>query len=210
MSDFKERANNLLLVLLSIAVLMLFVYFQQSREWNRTMKSRDQKISTLDQKIAEDEQALTKARDTIAGQESASKNTADELKSAREIIGAQAQSKQKSQKEIAELKSALREKNKEAAEFNSRLSAMMAGSGKELVVKDGRITELENEMADQTRLLTEAKDKIQGLEESEQALQNKLQAADQAYADLNKSHQSLLDELTALKKANWFEWAIDR
>ena len=202
MSDFKERANNLLLVLLSIAVLMLFVYFQQSREWNRTMKSRDQKISTLDQKIAEDEQALAKARDTIAGQESASKNTADELKSAREIIGAQAQSKQKSQKEIAELKSALREKNKEAAEFNSRLSAMMAGSGKELVAKDGRITELENEMADQTRLLTEAKDRIQGLEESEQALQNKLQAADQAYADLNKSHQSLLDELTDLKKAN--------
>jgi len=202
MSDFKERANNLLLVLLSIAVLMLFVYFQQSREWNRTMKSRDQKISTLDQKIAEDEQALTKARDTIAGQESASKNTADELKSAREIIGAQAQSKQKNQKEIAELKSALREKNEEAAEFNSRLSAMMAGSGKELVAKDGRITELENEMADQTRLLTEAKDRIQGLEESEQALQNKLQAADQAYADLNKSHQSLLDELTALKKAN--------
>ena len=202
MSDFKERANNLLLVLLSIAVLMLFVYFQQSLEWNRALKSRDQKISTLDQKIAEDEQALAKSRETIAGQEATSKKTADDLKSAREIIGALEQGKQKSQKEIAELKNALREKDNEAAEFNSRLSAMMAGSGKELVAKDGRITELENEIADQTRQLTEAKDRIQRLEESEQALQNKLQAADQAYADLNKSHQSLLDELTALKKAN--------
>jgi len=202
MSDFKERANNLLLVLLSIAVLMLFVYFQQSLEWNRALKSRDQKISTLDQKIAEDEQALAKSRETIAGQEATSKKTADDLKSAREIIGALEQGKQKSQKEIAELKNTLREKDNEAAEFNSRLSAMMAGSGKELVAKDGRITELENEIADQTRQLTEAKDRIQRLEESEQALQNKLQAADQAYADLNKSHQSLLDELTALKKAN--------
>jgi len=43
---------------------------------------------------------------------------------------------------------------------------------------------------------------IQRLEESEQALQNKLQTAEQVYADLNKSHQSLLDELTALKKEN--------
>jgi chromosome segregation ATPase len=202
MSDFKERANNLLLVLLSIAVLMLFVYFQQSREWNRTLKSRDQKINTLNQKIAEDEQALAKARDTIAGQEAASKNTADDLKSAREIIGALEQGKQKSQKEIAELKNALRKKNNEAAKFNSRLSAMMAGSGKELVAKDGRITELESETAVQTRQLSEAKDRIQRLEESEQALQNKLQTADQAYADLDKSHQSLLDEFTALKKAN--------
>jgi chromosome segregation ATPase len=202
MSDFKEEANNLLLVLLSIAVLMLFVYFQQSREWNRTLKSRDQKINTLNQKIAEDEQALAKARDTIAGQEAASKNTADDLKSAREIIGALEQGKQKSQKEIAELKNALRKKNNEAAKFNSRLSAMMAGSGKELVAKDGRITELESETAVQTRQLSEAKDRIQRLEESEQALQNKLQTADQAYADLDKSHQSLLDEFTALKKAN--------
>jgi chromosome segregation ATPase len=202
MSDFKERANNLLLVLLSVAVLMLFVYFQQSREWNRTLKSRDQKINTLNQKIAEDEQALAKARDTIAGQEAASKNTADDLKSAREIIGALEQGKQKSQKEIAELKNALRKKNNEAAKFNSRLSAMMAGSGKELVAKDGRITELESETAVQTRQLSEAKDRIQRLEESEQALQNKLQTADQAYADLDKSHQSLLDEFTALKKAN--------
>ena len=202
MSDFKESANDLLLVLMSIAVLMLFVYFQQSREWNQTLKSRDQKINTLEQKIAEYEQGLAKARETIAGQEAASKNTADDLKSAREIIGALEQGKQKSQKEITELKGALRKKNNEAAEFNSRLSAMMAGSGKELVAKDGRITELETETADQTLQLTEAKDRIQRLEESEQALQNKLQAADQAYADLNKSHQSLLDELTALKKAN--------
>jgi chromosome segregation ATPase len=166
------------------------------------LKSRDQKINTLNQKIAEDEQALAKARDTIAGQEAASKNTADDLKSAREIIGALEQGKQKSQKEIAELKNALRKKNNEAAKFNSRLSAMMAGSGKELVAKDGRITELESETAVQTRQLSEAKDRIQRLEESEQALQNKLQTADQAYADLDKSHQSLLDEFTALKKAN--------
>lgn len=202
MSDFKESANDLLLVLMSIAVLMLFVYFQQSREWNQTLKSRDQKINTLEQKIAEYEQGLAKARETIAGQEAASKNMADDLKSAREIIGALEQGKQKSQREIAELKSGLREKNNEAAEFNSRLSAMMAGSGKELVAKDGRIAGLETEMADQTRQLTEAIDRIQRLEESEQALQNKLQTAEQAYADLNKSHQSLLDELTALKKEN--------
>jgi chromosome segregation ATPase len=181
---------------------MLFVYFQHSQEWSRTLKSRDQKISDLDQKIAEHEQGLARARDTIAGHEASSKNSAEEIKSAHEIIGALEQGKQKYQKRIAELKSVGQEKDNEAAELNSRLSAMKASSGQELAAKDGRITELEKEMANQTPQLTGAKDKIQRLEESEQALQNKLQAADQAYADLNKSHQSLLDELAALKKEN--------
>ena len=43
---------------------------------------------------------------------------------------------------------------------------------------------------------------IQRLEESEKALQEKLQAADQAYADLNASHQILSEELAALKIEN--------
>jgi hypothetical protein len=40
---------------------------------------------------------------------------------------------------------------------------------------------LENRIADQTRQLAEAKETIQRLEASEKALQEKLQAADQAY-----------------------------
>ena len=50
--------------------------------------------------------------------------------------------------------------------------------------------------------MTQAAETIQRLEETEKALQEKLQAADQAYADLNASQQKLLDELAALKKEN--------
>ena len=202
MSDFKESLNDLLLVLLSIAVLMLLVYFQQSQQWNRTLKSRNQKISDLDQKIAEYEKGLAQARDTIAGHEASAKNAAEEIKSARQIIGKLESGRQKNQKKIAELKSALQQKDNEAAELNARLSEMKVNTENKLSAKEGEIKHLANGAADQTRLLSEARDMIQRLEESEKALQEKLQAADQAYADLNESHQRLLDELAALKKEN--------
>ena len=202
MSDFKESLNDLLLVFLAIAVLMLFVYFQQSQEWNRTLKSRDQKINALDQKIAEYEQALATARDTIAGQEAASKNTAADLKSAREIIGKLESGRQKNHKIIAELQEALKSKDRQAAKLDTRLSAIKGSTGKELAAQKERISELENMVGDQKLQLTQAEETIRRLEESEKSLQEKLQAADQAYADLNKTHQSLLDELAALKNEN--------
>ena len=205
MSDFKESVDDLILVLLSIAVLMLFVYFQQSREWNRTLESRDQKINTLDQKIAENEQALATARDTIAGQEAASKNTAADLKSAREIIGKLESGRQKNHRIIAELQEALKSKNRQAAELDTRLSAIKDSTGNKLAGQEVRISELENMVGDQKLQLTQAEKTIRRLEESEKSLQEKLQAADQAYADLNKNHQSLLDELTTLKKENRLE-----
>lgn len=202
MSDFKESLNDLLLVFLAIAVLMLFVYFQQSQEWNRTLKSRDQKINALDQKIAEYEQALATARDTIAGQEAASKNTAADLKSAREIIGKLESGRQKNHKIIAELQETLKSKDRQAAKLDTRLSAIKGSTGKELAAQENRISELENMVGDQKLQLTQAEETIRRLEESEKSLQEKLQAADQAYADLNKTHQSLLDELAALKNEN--------
>jgi septal ring factor EnvC (AmiA/AmiB activator) len=76
MSDFKENLFDILIVLLSIAVLMVLVYFQQSRQWNQSLKTSDQKIGDLDQKIAEHAKELATARDTIAGHEAASKNAA--------------------------------------------------------------------------------------------------------------------------------------
>ena len=202
MSDFKESLNDLLLVFLAIAVLMLFVYFQQSQEWNRTLKSRDQKINALDQKRAEYEQAIATARDTIAGQEAASKNTAADLKSAREIIGKLESGRQKNHKIIGELQEALKSKDRQAAKLDTRLSAIKGSTGKELAAQKERISELENMVGDQKLQLTQAEETIRRLEESEKSLQEKLQAADQAYADLNKNHQSLLDELAALKEAN--------
>jgi chromosome segregation ATPase len=202
MSDFKESLNDLLLVFLAIAVLMLFVYFQQSQEWNRTLKSRDQKINALDKKIAEYEQAIATARDTIAGQEAASKNTAADLKSAREIIGKLESGRQKNHRIIAELQEALKSKDRQAAKLDTRLSAIKGSTGQELAAQKERINELENMVGDQKLQLTQAEKTIRRLEESEKSLQEKLQAADQAYADLNKNHQSLLDELAALKEAN--------
>ena len=202
MSDFKESLNDLLLVLLSITVLMLLVYFQQSQQWHRTLKSRDQKISDLDQKIAEYEKGLAQARDTIAGQEASAKNAAEEIKSAREIIGELESGRQKNQKKIAELQEALNKKDSQAAELDTHLSAIKNSSAKELAAREARISELENMVGDQKLQLTKTAETIRRLETSEKEMQSKLQAADQAYADLNESHQRLLDELAALKKEN--------
>jgi len=192
MSDFKESLNDLLLVLLSIAVLMLLVYFQQSQQWNRTLKSRDQRISDLDQKIAAHVKGLAQVRGTIAGHEASAKNAAEEIKSAREIIGELESGRQKNQKKIAALQEALSKKDSQAAELDTHLSA----------IKDSSANELENMVGDQKLQLTKTADTIRRLEMSEKEMQSKLQAADQAYADLNESHQRLLDELAALKKEN--------
>jgi len=200
MSDFKESLNDLMLVLLSIAVLMLFIYFQQSQKWNQTLKSRDQKISDLDQKVAEHEQEIARARDTIAGHEASSRNAAEEIKSAREIIGELESGRQKNQKIIAELQEIITKNDSQAAELDTRLSAIKNSTDKELAAKEDRINELENMVGDQKLQLTQAAETIERLEETEKALQEKLQAADQAYADLNASHQRLSEELTALKK----------
>jgi len=202
MSDFKESLNDLLLVLLSITVLMLLVYFQQSQQWHRTLKSRDQKISDLDQKIAEHQKGLAQARDTIAGQEASSKNAAEEIKSAREIIGELESGRQKNQKTIAELQEALNKKDSQAAELDTHLSAIKNSSAKELAAREARISELENMVGDQKLQLTKTAETIRRLETSEKEMQEKLQAADQAYADLNESHQRLSEELAALKKEN--------
>ena len=202
MSDFKESLNDLLLVLLSIAVLMLLVYFQQSQQWNLTLKSRNQKISDLDQKIAELQKGLTQARDTIAGYEASSNNAAEEIKSAREIIGELESGRQKNQKKIAELQEAFNIKESQAAELDTHLSAIKDSSAKELAAQGARISELENMVGDQKLQLTKTAETIRRLETSEKEMQSKLQAADQAYADLNASHQKLLDELAALKKEN--------
>jgi chromosome segregation ATPase len=202
MSDFKESLNDLLLVLLSIAVLMLLVYFQQSQQWNLTLKSRNQKISDLDQKIAELQKGLTQARDTIAGYEASSNNAAEEIKSAREIIGELESGRQKNQKKIAELQEAFNIKESQAAELDTHLSAIKDSSARELAAQEARISELENMVGDQKLQLTKTAETIRRLETSEKEMQSKLQAADQAYADLNASHQKLLDELAALKKEN--------
>ena len=202
MSDFKESLNDLLLVLLSIAVLMLLVYFQQSQQWNLTLKSRNQKISDLDQKIAELQKGLTQARDTIAGYEASSNNAAEEIKSAREIIGELESGRQKNQKKIAELQEALNIKDSQATELDTHLSAIKDSSARELAAQEARISELENMVGDQKLQLTKTAETIRRLETSEKEMQSKLQAADQAYADLNASHQKLLDELAALKKEN--------
>ena len=202
MSDFKESLHDLLLVLLSITVLMLLVYFQQSQQWHRTLKSRDQKISDLDQKIAEHRKGLAQARETITGHEASSKNAAEEIKSAREIIGELESGRQKNQKKIAELQEALNKKDSQAAELDTHLSAIKNSSAKELAAREARISELENMVGDQKLQLTKTAETIRRLETSEKEMQSKLQAADQAYADLNESHQRLLDELAALKKEN--------
>jgi len=200
MSDFKESQNDLLLVLLSIAVLMLFVYFQQSQQWNQTLKSRDQKLSDLDQKLAEQEQEMARARDTIAGHEASSMKAAEEIKLARQIIGELESGRQKKQKKIVELQEALKKNDSQAAELGTRLSAIKDSTGKELAAKADRISELENMVGDQKLQLTQAAETIQRLQETEKVLEEKLQAADQAYADLNASHQRLSEELSALKK----------
>ena len=202
MSDIKESVNYLLIVILSIAVLMVFVYFQQSQQWNRTLKARDQKISDLDQKIREHVKGLARARQTISGHEAASRNAAEEIKSAQQIIGELESRKQKNEKEIAALKSALQNKDNEIAELNAGLSKMKARAGQDMAVEKGRTIQLENRVADQTRQLTEAKKTIQRLGASEKELQEKLQAADQAFTNLKNDHQRLSDEQAAPEKEN--------
>ena len=74
MRDVKESQSALLIVVLCITVLMVLVYFQQSQQWSRDLKSRDQKIGDLDQKFAEQKQDLIQARKTISGHEASSQN----------------------------------------------------------------------------------------------------------------------------------------
>jgi chromosome segregation ATPase len=202
MSDVKESQSYLLIVVLCVTVLMVLVYFQQSRQWNRDLKSRDQKIGDLDQKIAEQEQGLAQARDAIAGHKASSKNAAEEIKSAQQIIGEMEARKQKNQKELAALKSALQSKDKEIAKLSADLSEIKASTGQKMAAEKGRTTELENRVADQTRQLAEAQETIQRLEASEKQLQEKLQAADPANTNLKNEDQRLLDEQAAPVKEN--------
>ena len=202
MNDHKESLNELLLILLSIAILMVMVFFLQSIEWNKTLKSYDQNNNALQQKIADLEQELASARDTIADHKTSLKSAVNDLKSAREIIGKLEFDRQKRQKEIAGMERVLQGKDNEAAKLKARLSEIKAAAGQELAEKDGRTTELQKIVADQKRQLAAAKVTIQRLEESEQALQNEIQAAGEDYTALNKNYQNLLEELTALKKEN--------
>ena len=200
MSDFKESVYDLLLVLLCIAVLMLFVYIQQSRDWHRALETRDQKISELNQKISDLQQNLAKARETISGHEASSQSAAKEIQTARQIIGELQTRKLEDEKEIATLKAVLKEKDSEIAAINANLSSIQESTGKGLAAKEARATELEKTVADQTRKLQEAQAAIQGLEASEKQLQERLQAADKALAEQKENYQKLSDELDALKK----------
>ena len=202
MRDVKESQSDLLIVVLCIAVLMVLVYFQQSQQWSRDLKSRNQKIGVLDQKIAEQEQGLVQARKTISGHEASSEKAAEELKLAQQIIGEMEARKQKNQKEIAALKSALQSKDREIAELSAGLSEIKASTGQEMAAEKGRTTELEKMVADQTRQLAEAQETIQALEASEKALQEKLQTADPANNSLKTEDQRLLDEQAAPEKQN--------
>jgi chromosome segregation ATPase len=202
MSDFKESVYDLLLVLLCIAVLMLFVYIQQSRDWHRALETRDQKISALNQKISDHQQNLAKARETITAHEASSQKAVKEIQTARQIIGELQTRKLEDEKEIATLKAVLKEKDSEIAAINANLSSIKDSTGKGLAAKEARATELEKTVADQTRKLKEAQAAIQGLEASEKQLQERLQAADKALAEQKENYQKLSDELDALKKEN--------
>ena len=200
MSDFKESVYDLLLVLLCVAVLMLFVYIQQSRDWHRALETRDQKISELNQKISDLQQNLAKARETISGHEASSQSATKEIQTARQIIGELQTRKLEDEKEIATLKAVLKEKDSEIAAINANLSSIQESTGKGLAAKEARATELEKTVADQTRKLQEAQAAILGLEASEKQLQERLQAADKALAEQKENYQKLSDELDALKK----------
>ena len=196
MSDIKESVYYLLIVLLSIAVLMVGVYFQQSRQVGQHLNARNEKIARLDQKIAETEKDLIRARDTIAGQESLSKQAAQELQSAQQIIGEMESRKLNREKQIAALQAALQEKDKEITQLGEDLSDIKTNTGQEMAAGKARMAELENKVADQTRQLAVAQGTIQRLEASVKQLQVKLQAADTAYTDLQNDHQQLLDQQT--------------
>jgi len=203
MSDFfKDSASEIILILMSAAILMVMVYFQQSLNWNHALKSRDQKISGLNDEIARLEHGLAQARDTIAGLTASSQTTIDDLKAAREIIGELESERQKTIKETALMGSALQQKNNDVAELNARIAEIRNTVDAELAAKDRRITELENAAADQNRRFAEVQETIRRLEASEKALQSRVNTADQAYTDLSKRHESLLEEFANIKKAN--------
>lgn len=202
MSDFKESDYDLLLVLLCIAVLMLFVYIQQSQDWHRALETRDQRISELDQRISDHQQNLAKARETITGHEASAQKAANDLQTARQIIGELQTRKLEDEKEIATLKAVLKEKDSEIAKTNANLSSIKESTGKGLAAEEARATELEKTVADQTSKLKEAQAAIQRLEASEKQLQERLQAADKALAEQKENYQKLSDELDALKKEN--------
>lgn len=203
MSDFfKDSASEIILILMSAAILMVMVYFQQSLNWNHALKSRDQKISGLNDEIARLEHGLAQARDTIAGLTASSQATIDDLKAAREIIGELESERQKTIKETALMGSALQQKNNDVAELNARIAEIRNTVDAELAAKDRRITELENAAADQNRRFAEVQETIRRLEASEKALQSRVNTADQAYTDLSKRHESLLEEFANIKKAN--------
>jgi len=193
MRDAKESQSDLLIVVLSITVLMVLVYFQQSQQWNRDLDSRDQKIGELGQKITEQEQGLVQARKTISGLEASSQKAVEELKTAQQIIGAMEARSQKNEKHIAALESALGNKDDEIAKLGASLSEIKASSGQEMAAEKGRTAELEKKVADQARQLAEAREAIQRLEASEKALQEKLQGADTANTSLETEDQRLLD-----------------
>ena len=202
MSDIKESVHDLLIVLLCIAVLMVFVYFQQSQEWNRALEARDQKISDLDQKNAGHQQELDQARETMAKHKASAENAKNEIRSAMQLIGELESRNQKNEQEIEDLKNVLNEKDSEIARINTSLSTMKENDGKDLASSQAHAAELEKTVADQTRQLTEARATIQGLETSERQLQERLQAADKVLEAQNENHQKLSDELDALKKDN--------
>ena len=202
MSDIKESVHDLLIVLLCIAVLMVFVYFQQSQEWNRALEARDQKISDLDQKNAGHQQELDQARETMAKHKASAENAKNEIRSAMQLIGELESRNQKNEQEIEDLKNVLNEKDSEIARINTALSTMKESTAKDMAASQACAEELDKTVADQTRQLAEAQAAVQRLEASESDLQEKLLAADSEYAELNENHQKLLVELAALKKEN--------
>lgn len=202
MSDIKESVHDLLIVLLCIAVLMVFVYFQQSQEWNRALEARGQKISALDQKIAGHQQELDQARETMAKHTASAENAKNEIRSAMQLIGELESRNQKNEQEIEDLKNVLNEKDSEIARINTALSTMKESTAKDMAASQACAEELDKTVTDQTRQLAEAQAAVQRLEASESDLQEKLLAADSEYAELNENHQKLLVELAALKKEN--------
>ena len=158
MSDYKDSINELLVMLLSIAVLMVMVYFQQSLQWNQAVQSRNQQISEQEQKISNLEQELAQTQDTIAGLKASSMKNLNDLKSAQDIIGELEFSRQNSQKEITEMRDVLQKKEKEIAEMKEK-------AGTDFSTKYGRVIELEKVIADQKRQLIEAEETIRRLKE---------------------------------------------
>ena len=119
-----------------------------------------------------------------------------------QLIGKLESRNLENEKEIATLKAVLKDKDSTIAEITADLTAIKESSGKDMAASKAQTIELEKSVADQTRQLAEARETIQRLETSEKQLQEKIQAADTAYAELSANHQKLLDELAVLKKEN--------